>query len=218
MRPSLLLKLPIIALLIFASSIASADAAPWASNDYVDLYFRIYNGQVPLPHLRNEKQKALFAHLIDPENLASIESADVLENQKRQQLEIILATVSAFRSRYNSAIVVGEPLEQELALVQAYELQVLGSLAKISPQDANVDVAHPSWTTLIAGVIDGVENRKTFSATQSAIMADAITRNYPAIAVALSAGDRKLIRAEALKLGNAGDNQGLDEARHQLLQ
>ena len=112
----------------------------------------------------------------------------------------------------------GEPLEQELALVQAYELQVLAAMAGLQPTGQHATPSHPSWTTLIAGVIDGIENRKTFSATQSAVMADAITRNYPAIAVALSAGDRKLIRAEALKMSKAGDSEGLDEARHQLLQ
>jgi hypothetical protein len=218
MRPSLLLKLPIIALWIFASSVASAGAASWASNDYVDLYFRIYNGQVPLPHLRDAKQKVLFSHLVDPENLENLVSAPVSVAEKRQQLEIILASLSAYRSRYNYAIFVGEPLEQELALVQAYELQVLAAMAGLQPTSQHAAPSHPSWTTLIAGVIDGVENRKTFSATQSAIMADAITRNYPAIAVALSAGDRKLIRAEALKLGIAGGSEGLDEARHQLLQ
>jgi hypothetical protein len=218
MWPSLLLKLPVIALLIFASSVANGGAAPWASNDYVDLYFRIYNGQVPLPHLRDEKQKVLFSHLVDPENLENLVSAPVSAAEKRQQLEIILTSLSEYRSRYNYAIFVGEPLEQELALVQAYQLQVLAAMAGLQPTGQHAAPSHPSWTTLIAGVIDGIGNRKTFSASQSAVMADAITRNYPAIAVALSAGDRKLIRTEALKMGDAGDSEGLDEARHQLLQ
>jgi hypothetical protein len=216
MRPSLVLKCLAMVLWGFGSSCASAGPAPWASSDYVDLYFRVYNGQVPLPHLRDARQKTLFTHLIDPENLLYLQSAAVPQGEKQRQLEIILATLSALRSRYNGAIIVGEPLAQELALVQAYELQAMGSLAKLSPQDAKGDVSHPAWTTLIGGVIDDVENSKTYSPQQSAILADALARNYPAIAVALSAGDRSLVRAEALKLGDAGGNAVLKDARQQI--
>jgi hypothetical protein len=215
MRSSLVLKLLAMAMW-FASSCATAGTAPWASSDYVNLYFRIYNGQVPLPHLRDAKQKALFTHLIDPENLLHLQSAGVPQGEKQRQLEIILATLSALRSRYNGAISVGEPLAQELALVQAYELQAMGSLAKLSPQDAKGGVSHPAWTTLIGGVIDDVENRNTYSPQQSAIMAEALARNYPTIAVALSADDRSLVRAEALKLGDADDNAVLKDAREQI--
>ena len=216
MRPALVPGLLITAFWMYASATAWAGPVPWASNDYVDLYFRIYNGQVPLPHMRDAKQNALFNHLIAPENLASIAAAAVSDDEKRQQLEIILASLSAYRSRYNYAIFVGEPLQQELAMVQAYQLQVMGCLARLSPHGIKAGDSHPAWTTLIGGVIDAVENRTTYSPSQSFIMADAIVRNYPVIALALSAGDRNLVRAEVLKLDHAGDNADLEDARQQI--
>ena len=61
--------------LAIATVVAKADEAHWTSRDYVDLYFRHYNGRVPLPHLRDEAQKALFNHLIDPGNITRIVEA-----------------------------------------------------------------------------------------------------------------------------------------------
>jgi hypothetical protein len=216
MRPSRFLKPLVTAICISASSGAGAGATPWAGSDYVNLYFRIYNGQVPLPHLRDEKQKALFNHLIDPENLASIQSAAVSDDTKRQQLEIILASLSAYRSRYNYAIFVGEPLAQELAMVQAYQLQVMGCMAKLSPPGTKTGISHPAWITLIGAVIDAVESQKTYSPTQSAIMAEAIAHNYPAIALALSSNERNIVFAEASRLDAAADNPFLNDALEQM--
>ncbi len=51
MRLSLFSKLLVAFTAVVASQSAWAGPAPWASNDYVDLYFRIYNGHVPLPML-----------------------------------------------------------------------------------------------------------------------------------------------------------------------
>ncbi len=53
---------------------AKAQDSQWTSRDYVDFYFRHYNGHVPLPHLRDETQKALFNHLVDPGNITRIEN------------------------------------------------------------------------------------------------------------------------------------------------
>jgi hypothetical protein len=214
MRASLFLKLAIA--IFWISAPCGAGSMPWASNDYVDLYFRIYNGHVPLPHLREEKQKALFNHLIDPENLASIQSAAMSGDDKLRQLDIILATLGTYRARYDNAVFVGEPLEQELALVQAYELQVLGCMAGLLPSGAEASVSHPSWITLIGGVIASVANQTTYSPRQNALMAEAIVRNYPAIAAALSDGDRNLLRAAALKLDVADDNEIRRQARQQV--
>ncbi len=203
MQLSLVLKLFVV---VVASQSAWAGSMPWTSNDYVDLYFRIYNGHVPLPHLRAEKQKVLFNHLVDPQNLVRIQSAALSGDDKLRQLNIILATLGSYRARYNYAVFVGEPLEQELAMVQAYQLQVLSSMARLSSAISPTGASHPSWITMIGGVIDAVENRKTYSPAQSAMMADAMARNYPIIAAVLTHDERNLIRAEALKLDAADDN------------
>lgn len=216
MRQSLLLKLFAAVIWVIASGHAWAGTVPWVGNDYLDLYFRIYNGQVPLPHLRDEKQKALFDHLIDSENLARIQSAPVSASEKLRQLEIIFATLGAYRAHYNYAVVVGEPLEQELAMIQAYQLQVLGSMAKLSPNAGETSASHASWATLVGGVIGSVANQKTYSPKQNAIMADAFAENYSAIAAALTSDERKLVRAEVANLDDTDDNAIRRHAREQI--
>jgi hypothetical protein len=52
--------------LSLATSLAAAAEGQWTSRDYVDFYFRHYNGHVPLPRLRNAAQENLFNHLVDP--------------------------------------------------------------------------------------------------------------------------------------------------------
>lgn len=61
--------------LALATSLALADDSLWSSHDYVDFYYRHYNGHVPLPHLRDETQKDLFRHLTDPGKITRIQRA-----------------------------------------------------------------------------------------------------------------------------------------------
>ena len=139
--------------LALLTAAAKADEARWTSSDYVDLYFRHYNGRVPLPHLRDEEQKALFNHLIDPGNIARIEEAPVSNDEKLRQLRIILAVLGAYRAAYNVAVIVGEPLEQELTRIQVHTLEVAEAVAKLvrlSPVDEGSSTA---WATLVAGVM-----------------------------------------------------------------
>lgn len=46
--------------------------------------------------------------------------------EKLSELRIILASLGAYRASYEVAVMVGEPLEQELALIQTYSL-IFGS-------------------------------------------------------------------------------------------
>ena len=213
MQPPLFLKLSVAILCLIASPTANAGTVRWASADYVNLYFRIYNGHEPLPHLREAKQKALFNHLIDPENLTGIQSASMSTDDKLHQLEIIMAMLGSYRARYNYAVFVGEPLEQELAMVQAYQLQAMASIAKLSPHNS----PRAAWVTLIGGVIDAVGNHQIYSTRQNAIMAEAIVHNYPAIAPMLSNEERIIIRTAALKLDDGSGNDALRQAKEQIL-
>ena len=78
-------------------------------------------------------QKALFNHLIDPGNITRIEQAPVSNDEKLRQLRIILAMLGSYRAAYNVAVIVGEPLQQELTLVQVHTLEVAAAVAKTSP-------------------------------------------------------------------------------------
>jgi hypothetical protein len=184
--------------LALATAAAKADEASWTSRDYVDLYFRHYNGRVPLPHLRDAAQRALFNHLVDPANITRIETAPVSNGEKLRQLRIILAVLGAYRAAYNVAVMVGEPLEQELTLVQIHSLEVAEAVAKLvrlSPTDEGSSTA---WATLVEGVIESVGDSKVYSPAQSAIMADAVTLHYPTIAAVLAEDDRHRLD-EAIK-------------------
>ena len=202
--------------LAFASAGARAGDAQWTSNDYVDLYFRYYNGRVPLPHLREKESKALFSHLIDSGNITRIEEASVPDDEKLRQLRIILAMLGAYRAAYNSAVIVGEPLEEELTLIQAYTLQVADHVASLLRKSPDSGASPAAWATLVEGIIISVGDNKHYSPEQSAIMADAIAMHYPVIAALLPENERRRIRAQVLLLDDAGSNTKLHEARERM--
>ena len=188
--------------LAFATAAVKADGAHWSSGDYVDSYFRYYNGHAPLPHLRDEKSKALFNHLIDPGNIASIEESSVPDTEKLRQLRIILSVLGSYRAAYNAAIIVGEPLAEELTLIQVYNLEVTGAVADLMRVSPDGDGSAPAWATLVEGVIEEVGNTERYSPEQSNLMADAIAKYYPAIAAVLPEDERNRIRDQVLKLGD----------------
>ena len=177
---------------------AKAQDSQWTSRDYVDFYFRHYNGHVPLPHLRDETQKALFSHLVDPGNITRIEQAPVSNDEKLRQLRIILAVLGAYRAAYNVAVIVGEPLQQELTLVQIHTLEVADAVARLVRLSHADEGSSTAWATLVEGVIESVGDSKRYSSIQRAVMADAVTLHYPAISAVLSETERHRLD-EALK-------------------
>ena len=184
-----------------------AQSRCWTSEDYVDLYFRQFNGQVPLPHLRSPEQKALFEHLIDACNLSQIIEQRVSNDEKLRQLRIILASLGSFRSAYEVAVMVGEPLEQELAAVQAYSLHAAGIAAGLGSGENKA-----AWVTMVAGVLDSIGNTGRYTPSHAILMADAVTLHYPAISVALNRADRERLRAKVLNLVPKTNYAGLLQA------
>ncbi|MDP1700663.1 MAG: hypothetical protein Q8L53_06870 [Aestuariivirga sp.] len=185
--------------LAFATSVASVGESQWTNRDYVNFYFRHYNGHVPLPHLRNEAQGALFNHLIDPGNITRIEQAPVSDGEKLRQLRIILAVLGACRAAYNVAVIVGEPLQQELTLVQVHTLEVAAAVAKLVRLSHADEGSSTAWATLVEGVIESVGDSKLYSSAQRTLMSGAITLHYPVIAAVLQE-DERLRLDEALRL------------------
>ena len=216
MIASLRVRLCLACGVVFASAGATAGGAPWSSHDYVDLYFRYYNGWVPLPHLREKESKALFSHLIDSGNITRIEEAPIPNDEKVRQLQIILAMLGAYRAAYNSAVIVGEPLEEELTLVQAYALQVADRVARLLRRSPDTGGSPAVWATLVEGVVVSVGDNKLYSPEQSAIMADAIAMYYPAIAALLPENERRHICAQVLALGDTNSDVALHEARERM--
>jgi hypothetical protein len=199
--------------LFLAVASAEAEDTHWTGREYVDLYFRHYSGRAPLPHLREGAQKALFNRLIDPRNIARIAEAPVSQDEKLHELRIILAVLGAYRAAYNVAVIIGEPLEQELTLVQAHSLEVAGTLASLMRKPPDAGGASSAWATLVEGVIASIGDSEHYSPAQSMILAEAVTPHYPAIAAALTREDRRRLRAQALALkpeqGNATQRDAL---------
>ncbi|MEQ1523870.1 MAG: hypothetical protein ABL936_21620 [Aestuariivirga sp.] len=180
---------------------ARAEDSQWTSRDYVDFYFRHYNGHVPLPHLRDEAQKALFKHLINPGNITRIAQTSVSNDEKLRQLRIILAVLGSYRAAYNVAVIVGEPLQQELTLVQIHTLEVADAVAKLVLLSHADEGSSTAWATLLEGVVESAGDSKRYSSIQRTLMADAVTLHYPAIAAVLS-GDERHRLDKALKRMN----------------
>jgi hypothetical protein len=198
--------------LLLTITAAMAQDSQWTSRDYVDFYFRHYNGQVPLPHLRDETQKRLFNRLVDPGNITRIEESPASDDEKLRQLRIILAILGSYRAAYNVAVIVGEPLQQELTLVQVHTLEVVAAVARLIRASPGNDSAATAWATLVEGVIISLGDRTLYSPAQSILMAEAITLHYPAIAAVLPEDERLRLQARALKLDDASDNEVLHEA------
>ncbi|MBC8037539.1 MAG: hypothetical protein H7X89_10025 [Rhizobiales bacterium] len=177
---------------------ARAEDSQWTRRDYVDFYFRHYNGHVPLPHLRNAAQKALFSHLVDPGNITRIEESPASDDEKLRQLRIILAILGSYRAAYNVAVIVGEPLQQELTLVQVHSLEVAAAVARLVRLSRADEGSSTAWATLVEGVIESVGDSERYSSSQRTAMADAVTLHYPAISAVLS-GDERHHLDEALK-------------------
>ncbi len=146
---------------------------------------------MPLPHLRDEAQKALFNHLIDPGNITRIEQASVSNDEKLRQLRIILAMLGSYRAAYNVAVIVGEPLQQELTLVQVHTLEVADAVATSwcachTPMKAPRPPG-PRWLRVL---LNRLATASAIHPSSAPLMADAVTLHYPAIAAVLSGNER----------------------------
>ena len=124
--------------------------------------------------------------------------------------------LGAYRAAYNSAVIVGEPLEEELTLVQAYTIQVAGHVATLLRKSPESQGSTAAWATLVEGIIVSVGDNAHYSPEQSAILADAIAMHYPAIAALLPENERNRIRAQVLLLDDASSNTKLHEARERM--
>jgi hypothetical protein len=193
-----------------------AESRCWTGSDYVDLYFRHFNGQAPLPHVRKPDQMALFERLVDPCSLERIAGQSVPREEKLREIRIILASLGNFRSAYEVAVLVGEPLERELAAVQAFSLEVAAAQVRV-----DAGAAHPidnasALLTMVEGVLDSIVNAERYSPSLIVLMADAVIRHYPVISAALSENQRQRLRGKALSLAPQTTDRGVLDAVHRM--
>ena len=89
-------------------------------------------------------------------------------------------------------------LQQELTLVQVHTLEVADAVARLVRLSPAEEGSSTAWATLVEGVIESVGDSKVYSPAQRAIMADAVTLHYPAIAAVLAEDERQRLD-EAIK-------------------
>ena len=204
------------------TSIASADQMahfpsadqPWSARNYVDFYFAHFNGNRALPHLRTESTARIFDRIVDHENISRILSSPSTADEKRRNVAIILSTLGEIRSAYNYAVFVGEPLQEELARVQAFTLFVMDNAVGLESPRPECSSA---CRTALRGVIESLSAHGIFSTEQILSLAEALEKHYPSIAPVLSSGERKDLRAQISRIAAAERDPTLREAHQRLL-
>jgi hypothetical protein len=204
------------------TSIAAADQVahfpsadqPWSARNYVDFYFAHFNGNRALPHLRTESTARIFDRIVDQENISRILSSPSTAEEKRRNVAIILATLGEIRSAYNYAVFVGEPLQEELARVQAFTLFVMDNAVGLESPRPECSSA---CRTALRGVIESLSAHGIFSIEQILSLAEALEKHYPSIAPVLSPGERKDLRAQISRIAAAERDPTLREAHQRLL-
>jgi len=200
----------------WADQVAHFPAAdqPWSARNYVDFYFAHINGNRALPHLRAEATARVFERIVDQENISRILSSPSPAVEKRRNVAIILATMGEIRGAYNYAVFVGEPLQEELARVQAFTLFVMDNAVGLESSNPECSSA---CRTALRGVIDSLSPQGIFSREQILSLTEALQRHYPSIAPVLSSDERKDLRAEISRITAAERDPTLREAHQRLL-
>src|SRR6185295_5288700 len=187
---------------------------PWSARNYVDFYFAHFNGNRALPHLRTESTARIFDRIVDHENISRILSSPSTADEKRRNVAIILSTLGEIRSAYNYAVFVGEPLQEELARVQAFTLFVMDNAVGLESPRPECSSA---CRTALRGVIESLSAHGIFSTEQILSLAEALEKHYPSIAPVLSSGERKDLRAQISRIAAAERDPTLREAHQRLL-
>jgi hypothetical protein len=186
---------------------------PWSARHYVDFYFAHYNGNRALPHLRTATTARVFERLVSRDNIARILADPAPKEQKRQLLGVILATLGEIRAAYNYAVFVGEPLQEELARIQAFTLFVMDSAVALAEPRPDCSAC----TTALGGVVESLSARDTFSKGQILALSEALQVHYPGISPVLSPRQRRELRAQVSRLAAVERDPALRESHRKLL-
>jgi len=176
----------------------SPDAA-WSERHYSDFYFVHFNTHLALPHLRNPESRALFERLTDRANIERILADDAARLEKQRRLQLILATMGNVRGAYNLAVIIGEPLEEELTRVQVFHLYLVGVVADFEDGIATAR-GGPAMKTAWLGVVRSLGESDIYSPAQIAALSDAAARRYPSLRDLFTARERTLLRGRVQAL------------------
>jgi|GEM_PF-2061823 len=171
----------------------------WSGRQYTDFYFVHFNTHLALPHLRNPESRALFERMIDRDNVERIVSAPARRQDKQRELRMILATVGGLRGSYNLAVMIGEPLQEELTRVQVFQLYLIGVVAELE-EDLTDASGNPAMKTALLGVVHSLSQKDIYSPAQITALSDAVARRYPVLSELFSKSDRTRLRNRIVAL------------------
>jgi hypothetical protein len=174
----------------------------WDARQYTDFYFVHFNTHLALPHLRNPESRALFERVIDPDNVERILATAVSRQDKQRQLAMILSAVGGIRASYNLAVVIGEPLQEELTRVQVFHLYLIGIMSELADTPIARANGASAMKTAWLGVMQSLSQGGIYSSAQIAALSDAASRRYPALSELFSDEDRTRLRDQLAMLQN----------------
>jgi hypothetical protein len=188
----------------------------WTKREYVDFYFAHYNGNTALPHLRAGPQRTLFARLVDPGNLPAIVESGKTENERRQNINVVLAVMGAVRASYNISVVIGEPLQEELTRVQIFTIEVLDAAVPLWSSEPGG--RQEAWKTTFFGIMRSLSETNIYSEEQIVRLSEAVVRHYPAIAAIFTEADKRQLRSQVEALLAAETSERVAGSFSQLMQ
>jgi hypothetical protein len=209
-----------LCLAVWASPAAQAGAPspinPWTKREYVDFYFSHFNGNLALPHLREPQSKAMFERIVDPKNVLLITDSPKSMQEKQREIILVLSIMGEIRAAYAYAVLVGEPLQEELTRVRTFTLYVLDTAIWLSGGDINPQRKDALRTTFL-GVADALSERTLYSGRQIADLSSALAEHYPTISQVLADADRRDFRERIKRLKKAEQDPAVEAAYAQLL-
>lgn len=193
---------------VLAGTLAIAGPAPkypspatfWSGRQYTDFYFVHFNTHLALPHLRSPESRALFERMTSHGNIERILSAPASRQDKQRELAVILSAMGGIRASYNLAVIVGEPLQEELTRVQVFHLYLIGVAAELADGDIAAVNGSPAMKTAWLGVIQSLSEGAVYSPTQIAALSDAAARRYPVLSGLFPESERTLLRSRIAAL------------------
>lgn len=190
-------------------------AKTWSESDYTNFYFAHFNGRRALPHLREPEPARLFNRLVDPANISAIRARHADEATRRLALDQILAAVGALRGAYLYAARVGEPLSEELARIQIFQLELVDAILSAG-KAPDLTRTHPAWRTAFLGAAASLEERDLYTDDQALRLAQAIATHFTAIAPVLLPKDREELMQRFLERAKTARSDELRAALAEL--
>jgi anthranilate phosphoribosyltransferase len=192
----------LVASMAFASSTLKYPSADpvWGSRQYTDFYFVHFNTHLALPHLRNPESRTLFERIVSHDNIGRILTASLTRHEKQRELAMILSAMGGIRASYNLAVIIGEPLQEELTRVQVFHLYLIGAVADLADEDISEKNCASAMKTAWLGVVQSLSEANVYSPTQIARLSDAAARRYPILSPLFPANERAGLRKQIAAL------------------